>query len=209
MAAFPATWTPGFVGASAPLSAYVQQVPPSITITGPTDGSTATAAVTLTAVVDDDVPLASLQFVIDGAPVGTPLRTAPYAFVWDSRLTPGSGSHTITARATDALGRSATSSSISIGVDNGPAIGQPVASAGLTASSLRVDWTTDVLADSQVEYGATSAYGLSTPLESRMVWNHEQQITGLAPGTTYHYRVRSRDAAGVLAISADFTFTTP
>jgi hypothetical protein len=33
-------------------------------------------------------------------------------------------------------------------------------------------------------------------------------ITGLADGTLYHFRVRSRDAAGNLATSADSTFTT-
>ena len=34
-------------------------------------------------------------------------------------------------------------------------------------------------------------------------------VTGLQPATTYHYRVRSRDANGALAISQDATFATP
>jgi hypothetical protein len=34
-------------------------------------------------------------------------------------------------------------------------------------------------------------------------------LTGLLPQTTYHYRVKSSDAAGNLALSADFSFTTP
>src|SRR2546426_6225493 len=33
-------------------------------------------------------------------------------------------------------------------------------------------------------------------------------LTGLLATTTYHYRVKSRDAAGNLATSADFTLTT-
>jgi hypothetical protein len=33
-------------------------------------------------------------------------------------------------------------------------------------------------------------------------------LTGLVIGTTYHYRVKSKDAAGNLATSADLTFTT-
>src|SRR5690606_14906665 len=37
---------------------------------------------------------------------------------------------------------------------------------------------------------------------------HSQPLTGLLPGTTYHYRVLSRDAAGNLATSADFSFVT-
>jgi hypothetical protein len=74
---------------------------------------------------------------------------------------------------------------------------------------MRVHWLTDVLADSQVEYGTTTAYGQATPLQTTMEWVHEQQLTGLQPGTTYHMRVRSRDTLGAVATSTDVTFTTP
>jgi RHS repeat-associated protein len=37
---------------------------------------------------------------------------------------------------------------------------------------------------------------------------HSQGLSGLTAGTVYHYRVKSRDAAGNLAVSGDFTFTT-
>src|SRR4029077_3949372 len=43
---------------------------------------------------------------------------------------------------------------------------------------------------------------------SSLVVSHVVTLSGLAASTTYHYRVKSRDAAGNLAISADFTFTT-
>jgi len=39
------------------------------------------------------------------------------------------------------------------------------------------------------------------------VTNHSVNLTALVSGTTYHYRVRSRDAAGNLAVSGDSTFT--
>ena len=41
-----------------------------------------------------------------------------------------------------------------------------------------------------------------------MVTSHSVTLTGLAASTPYHYRVKSRDAAGNLATSGDFTFTT-
>jgi len=94
-------------------------------------------------------------------------------------------------------------------VDNGPVISAVGVSLGLTASSARVTWATDVLSDAQVEFGPTFAYGASTPVDPRIGWTHEAQLTGLAPGTTYHYRVRSRDANGALAVSQDATFATP
>ena len=38
--------------------------------------------------------------------------------------------------------------------------------------------------------------------------SHDIQLTGLAPGTTYHFRVKSRDTNAAAATSADQTFAT-
>ena len=63
------------------------------------------------------------------------------------------------------------------------------------------------------EYGPTGAYGSSTPfpegnvgegLESRAVW---ASANGLAPGSTYHYRVVATNELGT-AYGEDQTFTT-
>ncbi|MBI3804987.1 MAG: fibronectin type III domain-containing protein [Nitrospirae bacterium] len=78
----------------------------------------------------------------------------------------------------------------------------------VTASSAVIGWSTDELSDTQVEYGATTSYGLTSPLVSTMVTAHSQSLTGLASSTLYHYRVRSKDAAGNLAVSTDGIFTT-
>jgi hypothetical protein len=59
-----------------------------------------------------------------------------------------------------------------------------------------------------VEYGPTTAYGTSTGVNPPMVANHNAALGSLAAGTLYHYRVKSRDAAGNLGVSRAFTFTT-
>ena len=41
-----------------------------------------------------------------------------------------------------------------------------------------------------------------------MVTSHSVGLTGLTASRLYHYRVKSKDAAGNLAVSSDFTFTT-
>ena len=94
-------------------------------------------------------------------------------------------------------------------VDNGPLISGVGVSPGLTASSVRVAWSTDLASEGQVEYGATPAYGSLSPLDPQAAVRHEIQLTGLSPGTLYHYRVRSRDANGAVANSSDQTFFTP
>ena len=120
LAAFPMAWTAGIAAARSPVSVYVQQMPPSVTITGPADGVIVTGSVPLSAVVDDDEPIVRLQFFVDGVPVGAPLVTAPFTTFWDSAGGNASLPHAITVRATDTRGRSAVSGGLGVQVDNGP-----------------------------------------------------------------------------------------
>ncbi|MBI2558897.1 right-handed parallel beta-helix repeat-containing protein, partial [Candidatus Woesearchaeota archaeon] len=83
-----------------------------------------------------------------------------------------------------------------------------IAASSITSSSATITWTTNENADTQVDYGTTTAYGLSTALNTALVTSHLQSLSGLNANTLYHYRVKSRDAAGNLAQSNDFTFTT-
>ena len=77
-----------------------------------------------------------------------------------------------------------------------------------TNTTATVTWATDEPSTSQISYGTTSGYGSETTPAPALVTSHSQTLTGLLPGTIYHYRVRSADAAGNVASSADATFTT-
>ncbi len=86
----------------------------------------------------------------------------------------------------------------------------PVSSSNTTAV---IGWGTDELASSQVEYGDTFEEGeiiegTSTTLandpttsESIGVTTHTVNLTGLTYGTTYYYKVMSKDAAGNETVS--------
>ena len=102
-----------------------------------------------------------------------------------------------------------------------PVISKVQATAGPT--SARIDWETDDLSSTQVEYGKTSTYGSVTPAQpendptaldadgkpiSIGVIPHSVTLTGLEADTTYHYRIKSKNAAGLEAVSDDKTFTT-
>jgi peroxiredoxin/predicted nucleic acid-binding Zn ribbon protein len=71
-----------------------------------------------------------------------------------------------------------------------------------------ISWVTDKAATSQVEYGITDAYGSTTPLDESLTNSHSTTLTGLAPTTTYHFKVKSKDASGNEVASQDQTFTT-
>lgn len=82
-------------------------------------------------------------------------------------------------------------------------------SAGTPSSSgTTITWTTDEASNSQVEYGTTTSYGQSTLQNSTLHTTHSQALSGLSASTLYHYRVKSADASGNLAVSGDATFTT-
>ena len=90
----------------------------------------------------------------------------------------------------------------------GPTISSVTASA-ITQTSAEISWTLNEPATGQVEYGATVAYGnVTTPDLSLTSSSHAQPVAGLRAGTLYHFRVNSRDAAGDLSVSSDYTFTT-
>lgn len=92
--------------------------------------------------------------------------------------------------------------------DTTPPVISAVTSANVTKSSAALSWTTNEPTDTLVQYGLTTVYGSSTTLDATLATTHASTLSGLLAGTTYHYRVLSRDAAGNLTTSGDFTFTT-
>jgi hypothetical protein len=84
-----------------------------------------------------------------------------------------------------------------------------VSAIGITGTSATITWTTDQGATSQVEYGATAAYGSLSALSSSLVTSQSVTLTGLTPGTTYYYAALSANSAGQSSTSASFTFSTP
>ena len=91
--------------------------PPAVTMTAPADGSTASGTVTVSATATPVAPatISSVQFLLDGQPLGAPVTSAPYTFNWTvGSTTPGS--HTLSARATDSNGNMATAVPVTVTV---------------------------------------------------------------------------------------------
>jgi len=123
--------------------------------------------------------------------------------------------YNVRARSRDAAGNLTVSGNITFttlaapppGDTTPPAITN-VSAGNIASGSARIHWTTSEAADGLVEYGPTAAYGLSTATDTALGTSHAMNLTGLAINTLYHYRVRSRDAAGNRAYSANGTFRT-
>jgi phosphodiesterase/alkaline phosphatase D-like protein len=115
-------------------------------------------------------------------------------------------------RSSDAAGNLATAGpyffTTAAPSDTTPPTISGVGSSSITASGATIGWTTNENSNSQIDYGTTTSYGSSTILNSSLVTSHSQSLTGLTANTLYYYRVRSRDAAGNLAMLGGFSFTT-
>src|SRR5439155_14850634 len=119
--------------------------------------------------------------------------------------TPGTYTFRFLANNTYAL---LTSANVTVTGDTTPPVVTAVVASSITSSGATITWTTNEASDSQVDYGPTTAYGSSSPLNASLVTAHSVPLNGMSANALYHYRVRSHDGAGNLATSGDATFTT-
>jgi len=180
--------------------------PPAVSLTAPSNNATfaAPASFTLSAnASDSDGTVSKVEFYQNNTLLST-ATTAPYSYNVQNLPV---GSYAFTAKAYDNAGAVTTSTPISVTVAVEPAI-SAVAASNVTVNGANITWATDEPATSQVDYGTATSYGSSTTLDTSLVTSHAQALAGLQSNTTYHYRVRSTDAANNTTTSGDNTFTT-
>ena len=93
--------------------------PPTVSITSPAAGATVTGSINITATASDNVAVAGVQFLLDGANLGSEVTGAgpTYTFNWNT-TTATNATHTLSARARDAAGNTATATNVSVTVSN-------------------------------------------------------------------------------------------
>jgi peptidoglycan/xylan/chitin deacetylase (PgdA/CDA1 family) len=126
--------------------------PPTVALTAPANGSALSGPTTLTAAASDDVGVARVEFLVNGAVIATD-PSAPYTAPFDPASVSGT-SATLAARATDAAGNVTTSPSRTVTIVRAPApdttkptvaITAPLNGASITgAITVRVNATDNV-----------------------------------------------------------------
>jgi hypothetical protein len=205
--------TPPSMGAieNAPASSSPAPTPPTVSFITPAAGSTVSGTITAsaTATPSGALTIASVQFQLDGANVGSPVTAAPYTISWNTDLYTA-GSHTLAAVATDSAGNTG-SASVTVTINNtvvAPPVISSVMANSITSSSATITWTTTTASSSQVFYGTTPSYGQTTALQSSLVTSHSLVLTGLSASTVYDYEVLSQDSSGNLVTSGGYTLGT-
>ena len=90
---------------------------PTVSVSAPATGATVSGTVSVSAGASDNVGVAGVQFLLDGANLGAEITAAPYTVNWNS-TTASNAVHSITARARDAAGNQTTSVAVSVTVAN-------------------------------------------------------------------------------------------
>ncbi|MGC1606034.1 MAG: Ig-like domain-containing protein, partial [Candidatus Acidiferrum sp.] len=113
-----ATDTSGNTATSAAVTIIVNNAAntsPTVSITAPANDTIVGGTITVSASVTDNVGIASVQFLLDGADLGSKVTSAPYSVLWNTTLA-SNGSHALAAQATDLAGHTTTSSNVSVTV---------------------------------------------------------------------------------------------
>lgn len=80
-----------------------------------------------------------------------------------------------------------------------------------TQTQTTIQWSTNEPATSIVEYASSalsSATSTQTLTNTALATSHSMTLLSLTASTTYHYRVKSKDASGNTAVSEEKTFIT-
>jgi hypothetical protein len=123
-------------------------------------------------------------------------------------LTPGT-IYEATALSANSAGQVGKSADLTFTTLAAPPVISQVTVSALTATSAKVDWTTDQPSTSKLDYGTTTAYGSSIAANPSLALSHSVSLRGLTPGTGYDYAATSTNAAGMQNSSPNLKFTTP
>ena len=195
---------------STPAGGALEKVAPVVSLTGPQNNSVVTGTATLTANASDNVALAGVQFLLNGAPLGAENLVAPFVLGWDTTKALN-GSYVISARARDMAGNSTISGSVTVTVKNPPdtiaptvRVLDPSNNATVGGKLVVSAFATDNIgvAGVQFQVNGVNLGAEATTAPFRAVWDASTYASG-----TYTVTAVARDAGGNMTTSTPLTVT--
>lgn len=171
-------------------------VAPTVTLTAPTAGATVSGTTAVSANASDNFGVSGVQFKVDGVNLGAEDTAPPYTVSWNTNSI-ANGSHVITAVARDAVGKTKTSGSVTVTVQNStsdatsPTAPKITAANVISSSQINLSW-----AASTDNVGVAGYTVFRDGVKIATVTGTTYSDTGLAPSTIYTYNVSAYDAAG-------------
>ena len=174
--------------------------PPTVAITAPNNNSSVAGTITVTANASDDSGVSRVSFYLDGSNTAfSNDSTAPYSAQWNSANV-SNGQHTIRAVATDTAGNIATSSNITINVNNViPDTQAPAVSIASPTNNSTVNGTVVVQVNATDNVGVSKVdlvvNGSASATDTTSPYRFSVDTTKLSEGT-HQLSARAYDAAG-------------
>ncbi|HLN60936.1 MAG TPA: Ig-like domain-containing protein, partial [Symbiobacteriaceae bacterium] len=146
---------------SLPVTVRIDREPPSVRLTGLTEGDLLGRDYAVTIEATDDAGIVKAEFYVDGSVKGTATQEP---FAWSLPASISSGSHTIRVKVTDAAGHTALSDPVAVVVDTAlptltvsglPSSATGVVTATVTATDNRGVDRVEVYIDGRMEYTLT------------------------------------------------------
>src|ERR1700694_753076 len=109
-----------------------------VSVTSPPSGSTVSATIPVSA--STAIPVAGVQFRLDGIDLGAEVTAGPYQISWNT-TTAGNGSHTLMAVARDAFGTRYSSDPVAVTVANAPPPPPPPSAQRFEETDVSVTYT--------------------------------------------------------------------
>jgi beta-glucanase (GH16 family) len=205
----------GNAATSAPVTVTVSNAtpdttPPSVSLTAPANSATVSGtSVAVSATASDNVGVAGVQFLVDGAALASEDLTSPYGVTWNT-TTASDGTHTLSARARDAAGNTTTSGAVTVIVQNGTGqqtvtVTQPANGATVSNPALMVTATSSLSSLAGVQFtldgkalgSEVTIAPYSVPWNTTAVTNGRHTLAAIA-----------RDSSGATYTSSSVTVTT-
>jgi spore germination protein len=149
---------------------------PTVSLTAPTSGATLMGTATLTANASDNVGVTKVEFFDGPTKIGED-TTSPYSITWDTTAAPN-GSHSLTAKASDAAGNQTTSAAVTVTVATSTvnrASGKlPTSSSSFFTNPARITDNSTTTGESQMNAGVhwiKIDLGASYNLKQVKVWH--------------------------------------
>ena len=182
--------------------------PPTITLTSPSNGSSSSGTVTVSANASDNIGVAGVQFIVDGVNLGSEDISAPYSVSWNTATVPN-GAHTLTARARDAAGNQTISSPITVNVSVTPDSTPPTITLTSPANGSSSSGTATVSANASDNIGVAGVQfivdGVNLGSEDTSAPHSVSWNTATVSNGAHTLTARARDGAGNQTSSSPIT----
>ncbi|WNG25329.1 S8 family serine peptidase [Cystobacter fuscus] len=195
----------GHVGTSPAVGVNVDNTPPDVALTSPTQGMFLQTRALLEATASDTGGVVTVEFYVDGSLIGAD-SSAPYTVDWFA-MTVGEGAHTLTVKAHDRAGNVRTSAGVGVTVD----YSSPLTSISAPARNAQVGGTVQSSATASDTGGVTRvefyADGVLLGTDASAPYEVSWDTTGVADGA-HTLTTKAHDRAGNVGTSSSVLVNT-